>query len=358
MKNRLFYVCCTILNISTVFAADNIIKIPKNTMKHCALWTKNNDEFKDCCFKRAFSNQNTHQDNPVIDNNFTSTDTYTSHGYGAYSSEYNKNDAISAAPPFNFTYTYTKKQCSQIGHTNSDGWCVCNNGGDFSSGHCWCSMGAWQKNGQCICQAGTTKYEFYTGPSNSIKTFNCRNDDYINPYRFSNSQDYTYAERNKYHDPDFVDWTDPLSVFWFHYDKSGEEVGMTFEEAFKQQNTRNLNSTNKHPIKKWKVFGIVASNGSQQFNLDIVGDAKCITPDENLDADGGSECVCTVLSVSQGKIQEKWVYNPYAHFYWIFGQKDTSGPAVCDRICAEKCAIAFAQDEYNVRYSLMKHWLP
>lgn len=348
------------MNALSALADDKVIIITKQTMTNCALVTKNDDDFKECCFSHSFTNTNdadTDNENNLgnISSDNTGENITINNNANSKYNLYNKNDEISARPLFNYTYTYAKKQCNEIGYFNSDGDCVCNNGGDFSNNHCWCPNGSWQKDGKCICQPGTQKYEYSSGVNKSLKTFSCQDDGYVNPYTFSDTTDYTYPSRNTYHDPDFVDWSDPLEVFWYHYEKSGEEVGMTFTEAFKMRQERNKNGTGGAKITIWKAFGITASNETDNIVLDVVGDAKCITPDANLDADSGTECVCTVISVSSGSIQEKWVYNPFAKFYVTTAKTEEDA---CKKVCTEKCAEAFAKDEYNVRYSLMKHWEP
>jgi len=364
---KTFFFLLLTLYLTSALAADSTIIITKETMKNCALSIKNADDFTDCCLNHSFKNNDSQEENIVSENpstndgnsNSGSLGTITIQGGGSSKELYNKNDAVSARPLFSYTWTYDKKQCSAIGNLNQYDWCICNNGGDFRNHHCWCPMGAWQKNGQCICQPGTTKYEFYTGPSNSQKTFNCRNDEYENPYTFSDASDYTSPAHDKYNDPDYVDWDDPLSVFWYHYNKSGKEVGMTFTEAFEKQNNLNKRKEPKKipKITIWKAFGITATNGTQEYKIDVVGNSRCITPDANLDDNTGAQCVCSIKSVSTGSIQEKWVYNPLASFYFVL-QYDRSPEGICRTICSSKCAEAFANGDYNVRYSLMKHWKP
>lgn len=383
-KTRLSISFFIMLITQSALATDNMLIITKTTMKNCALLTTKTDNFRKCCLTHTFDNnvqqdQITHSDEILNDNDPEDTkpsddtldndeDDYKPKNYGtstvkgggavSYIDSYNKNDSISARPLFNYTWTYNKKICTQVGHTNEYNQCICDNGGSFHDNHCWCPMGAWQKNGQCICQPGTIKHESYTGPNNSDKTFNCQNDEYQNPYTFSNATDYTSPLHDPHNDPDFVDWDDPLSVFWHYYDTTGEEIGMTFSEAFDQQQVRN--NSKKEPIPKitiWKAFGITATKGTQKINIDVVGDSRCITPDANLDDNTGAECACSIKSVSTGEIQEKWVFNPWASFYFTL-QPDRSPQGICRRLCAQKCSEAFARDEYNVRYSLMKHWKP
>ena len=364
------------------FPADDKIIITKITMANCALTTTNVESFKKCCLTHGVSDNvqpdqiiisdndlnNDEKDNDVNDDKKSndqndtqnkSSGTCTVNGGGASSSieSYNKVDSASARPLFSYTWTYNKKNCSEVGHMNEYDWCICDNGGSFSDNHCWCPMDAWQKNGQCICQPGTTKYEFDTGPNNSVKTFNCRDEEYVNPYTFSNTTDYTSPKHDSHNDPDFVDWDDPLSVFWYHYNKSGEEVGMTFVEAFDQQQVRNNSKVPVPKITIWKAFGIVATKGTERISIDVVGDSRCITPDANLDDNTGAECACSIKSVSTGQIQEKWVFNPWASFGFLL-QYASSPESICRTLCAEKCSEAFANDHYNVRYSLLKHWKP
>ncbi len=311
VRSGIFYTSMVMLLLSRGDVVGAII-VTNETMKNCAQVTRRSEDFKNCCLNHSFANGDSPDeildipDGTNDDPGANSGESKTILSGGGQKSEiYNKNDAISNASLFNYTHTYAKKQCTDIGYYNSSDWCVCHNGGSFRDGHCWCPMGSWHKDGKCICQSGTIKYEFDTGPANSVKTFNCQDDGYVNPYTFSDSDDYAYAGHNVHLDPDMVDWSDPLDVFWYNYEKSGQEVGMTFGQAFDMQNERNQVGKYNTKIKIWKVFGIVARNGTTDHTIDVVGDAKCITPDANLDADGGKECVCGIKSVSLGRVDEK-----------------------------------------------------
>lgn len=183
-------------------------------------------------------------------------------------------------------------------------------------------------------------------------------------YVFSNATNWTYEGRNT-DDPDFVDWSNELSVFWYYYDSYGEEVaqektGMSFSEAFAKQNELNTNGICElalNPKKHlWKAFGITAKKGKKITTIKVItGEAKCIST--NISEMGGTVCVCSVKSVSTGTIQKKWVRgDPMFGFY--MGECYNNKAGICEDTCAGRCAQDFANDDKNVRSLLMNWWEP
>ena len=355
-----------ILLCSSTFAKQ--MKIPASVMRECAF----EKDFKQCCFSKAIviddtdiqntnetpnnpgnptQNNNQQNENPPSSNYTPNTLHYGSGPIDKYNKYFPTH-----RPLFDYYESHLIKKCEDVGHWYQSPnypdykYCVCDNGGDFDGTDCYCY--GWTENGQCSCPIGTTKYVFKTGPEENIDSVNCRSLDHINDWGFSKPDNWTQRPyfRNNLNNENAED------EFW---DSLTEEQKTLLIHVPRLPGYEELSAYRKTLIRDdiWKAWGIKAKKGFQTVKFDVVGTSKCIDTFANLDVESGSECVCSILSVSKGKTPKFWAYNPTAHFYVGFYANMTKDE-ICESECAQKCGQAFSSDDYNLRHILLNWWSP